>query len=55
MLMLGANHCIGKTNIIYERYKLNNRSQIFVPRASVSFGHVVAKRRALLAAITGCP
>ena len=27
VLELWANHCIGKTNIIYERYKFNNRSQ----------------------------
>ena len=26
VLELWANHCIGKTNIIYERYKFNNRS-----------------------------
>ena len=27
VLELWANHCLGKTNIIYERYKFNNRSQ----------------------------
>ena len=27
VLELWANHCIGKTNIIYERYKFNNRLQ----------------------------
>ena len=27
VLELWANHCIGNTNIIYERYKFNNRSQ----------------------------
>ena len=27
VLELWQNHCIGKTNIIYERYKFNNRSQ----------------------------
>ena len=27
LLKLWANHCIWKTNTIYERYKLNNRSQ----------------------------
>ena len=28
MLELWANHCIRKTNVIYERYKFNNRSQV---------------------------
>ena len=27
VLELWETHCIGKTNIIYERYKFNNRSQ----------------------------
>ena len=27
VLELWQNHCLGKTNIIYERYKFNNRSQ----------------------------
>ena len=27
VLELWTNHCIGKTNIIYERYEFNNRSQ----------------------------
>ena len=27
VLELWANHCIGKTNTIYERYKFNNRLQ----------------------------
>jgi len=27
VLELWQNHCIGKTNIIYERYKFNSRSQ----------------------------
>ena len=27
VLELWQNYCIGKTNVIYERYKFNNRSQ----------------------------
>ena len=27
VLGLWENHCLGKTNILYERYKFNNRSQ----------------------------
>ena len=27
VLKLWQNHCIGRTNVIYERYKFNNRSQ----------------------------
>ena len=27
VLELWETHCIGKTNVIYERYKFNNRSQ----------------------------
>lgn len=27
VLELWENHCLGKTNIIYKRYKFNNRSQ----------------------------
>ena len=27
VLELWQNYCIGRTNVIYERYKFNNRSQ----------------------------
>ena len=42
-----------------DRLRTGNRQRrqrfILVPRASVSFGHVVGETEALVAAITGCP